>query len=84
MGIVKMVKVKSYPCNRPWKPIGMRGMEAPTFFRQSLTDGGEAVISAHQPITLLSQEGFLALISRGCVVPWATVQLEGSAQLELQ
>jgi hypothetical protein len=26
---------KSYPCNRPWRPIGLWDVEAPTFFRQS-------------------------------------------------
>jgi hypothetical protein len=25
----------SYPCNRPWKPIGLWDIEAPTFSRQS-------------------------------------------------
>jgi hypothetical protein len=29
------VKGKSYPCNRPWRPIGLRDVEASTFSRQS-------------------------------------------------
>jgi hypothetical protein len=28
-------KKKSYPCNRPWRPIGLWDVEAPTFSRQS-------------------------------------------------
>jgi hypothetical protein len=28
-------KGKNYPCNRPWRPIGLRDVEAPTFSRQS-------------------------------------------------
>jgi hypothetical protein len=28
-------KGKSYPCNMPWRPIGMWDVEAPTFSRQS-------------------------------------------------
>jgi hypothetical protein len=28
-------KRQSYPCNRPWRPIGLRDIEAPTFSRQS-------------------------------------------------
>jgi hypothetical protein len=28
-------KVKSYPCSRPWRPIGLWDVEAPTFSRQS-------------------------------------------------
>jgi hypothetical protein len=30
-----MVKGKAYPCNRPWRPIGLWDVEAPTFSRQS-------------------------------------------------
>jgi hypothetical protein len=25
----------SYPCNRPWRPIGLWDVEAPTFSRKS-------------------------------------------------
>jgi hypothetical protein len=31
----------SYPCNRPWRPIGLWDVEAPTFSRLRLMDGGE-------------------------------------------
>jgi hypothetical protein len=30
-----MQKIKSYPCNRPWRPMGPWDVEAPTFCRQS-------------------------------------------------
>jgi hypothetical protein len=37
-------KVKGYPCNRPWEPIGMWDIEAPIFSQDNrLTDGGEVV-----------------------------------------
>jgi hypothetical protein len=29
------VKSKGYPCNRPWRPIGLWDVEAPTFSIQS-------------------------------------------------
>jgi hypothetical protein len=33
-----------YPCNRPWRPIGLCDFEAPTFSLDNrLTDGGEVV-----------------------------------------
>jgi hypothetical protein len=28
-------KTKGYPCNRPWRPIGLRDVEDPTLSRQS-------------------------------------------------
>jgi hypothetical protein len=28
-------KRQSHPCNRPWRPIGLWDVEAPTFYRQS-------------------------------------------------
>jgi hypothetical protein len=33
-------KLKRYPCNRPWRPIGLRDVE---FLDNRLTDGGEVV-----------------------------------------
>jgi hypothetical protein len=31
----KIINSKSYPCNRPWKPIGLWDVQASTFSRQS-------------------------------------------------
>jgi hypothetical protein len=28
-------KIKRYPCYRPWRPLGLREVEAPTFLRQT-------------------------------------------------
>jgi hypothetical protein len=28
-------RIKSYPCNRPWRPMGLSHVEAPIFSRQS-------------------------------------------------
>jgi hypothetical protein len=30
-----LLKKKSYPCNRPWRPIELWDVEAPTFSRHS-------------------------------------------------
>jgi hypothetical protein len=36
--------VKSYACNRPWRPIGLWDVEAPKFYLDNrLTNGGEDV-----------------------------------------
>jgi hypothetical protein len=40
----------SYPCNRPWRPIGLWVVEAPTFCLYSrLTDGCEVVSLTRRP-----------------------------------
>jgi hypothetical protein len=40
----KMKKKKSYPCNRPWRPIGLWDIVAPTFSLDNrLTDGTDVV-----------------------------------------
>jgi hypothetical protein len=31
----RVSKVKSYPCNRPWRPIGLWDVKDPTLSRQS-------------------------------------------------
>jgi hypothetical protein len=42
---------KSYPCNRPWRPIGSWDVEAPTFSLDNrITDGGEVVSLMRQPL----------------------------------
>jgi hypothetical protein len=47
-------KKQSYPCNRPWRPIGLWDVEAATFSLDSrLTDGGEVVsLTRRPPLTL--------------------------------
>jgi hypothetical protein len=42
--ISKIFGIQKDPCNRPWKPIGLWDVEAPTFSVYSrLTDGGKVV-----------------------------------------
>jgi hypothetical protein len=33
MTTVKGKEMKSYPCNRQWRPIGLSGFETPTYSR---------------------------------------------------
>jgi hypothetical protein len=56
------VKVKSYPCNRTWRPIGFGDDEAPTFSRQSPHNGCVVVSLTRRP-PFTPQEIFLVLIS---------------------
>jgi hypothetical protein len=53
------VKVKkwSYPCNRPWRPIGLWDVEADTFsLDNQLIDGGKFVSLTRRP-PFIPQEG---------------------------
>jgi hypothetical protein len=65
----KISKKVNYPCNRAWRPMGLRKVKAPTFFRQS----GHRWWLTCQPYTLAAlwpQKEFLRLISvRGWVNP---------------
>jgi hypothetical protein len=49
-------KKESYPCNRPWRPIGLWDVEASTFSLDNrLTDGGK-FRQPYAPAALYSQE----------------------------
>jgi hypothetical protein len=67
------VKLSLY---RPWRPLGLWEVEAPTFSDIRLTDGGKVVSPTLRP--RLPPGNFLVLISvRGWVDPRAIMRLEG-------
>jgi hypothetical protein len=58
-----LTSVASYPCNRPWRPIGLWEVEASTFSLDNrLTDGGKVVSLTRRP-PFTSPGRFLVLIS---------------------
>jgi hypothetical protein len=47
--VLKGLKVKLSPY-RPWRPLGLREVEAPTFSDIQLTDGGKVVSPTRRPL----------------------------------
>jgi hypothetical protein len=80
---VSGVHPTSYPCNRPWRPIGLWDVEAPAFSLDNrLTDGGKVVSLTRRP-PFKPPGRFLVLISvRGWVDPRTTVRLEELGKLK--
>jgi hypothetical protein len=77
-GICK-VKLSLY---RPWRPLGLWEVEAPTFSDVRHIDGGKVVSPTRRPP--LSPGNFLALISvRGWVDPRVMARLEELGQLKI-
>jgi hypothetical protein len=76
--------LKSYPYNRPWRPIGLWDVETPTFSRQS-AHRWRWCCQPYAPAVLYPPGRFLVLLSvRGWVDFGPTMLLEGSGQLKNQ
>jgi hypothetical protein len=74
-------KKKSYPCKRPWKPIGLRNVQAPTFFRRS-THKWRQGCQPYSPVAHYTQNNcwYLFLLD----VDSSPVRLERWGQLKKQ
>jgi hypothetical protein len=74
-------RVKANPYNRPWRPVGLLDIEAPTLFRQLVHRRWWGQPWA--PAALYPPGRFLVFISvRGLVNPRAIVELVGLGQLK--
>jgi hypothetical protein len=74
-------KRQSYPCNRPWRPIGLQDVKAPTFSRQLAHRrwrGGQP----YAPVTLYPQEDSWYSFLLEAIDPRAIMRLEGLGQLK--
>jgi hypothetical protein len=73
----------SYPCNRPWRPIGLWDVEGPTLSRQS-AHRWRWGCQPYAPATLYPPGRFLILISvRGWVDPNWKIHLIGTRTRDL-
>jgi hypothetical protein len=61
---------KSYPCNRPWRPIWLWDVEAPIFCLDSrLTDGSEVVSLTRRPPFTPQEDSWYSLLSEAESTP---------------
>jgi hypothetical protein len=72
----------SYPCNRPWKPIGLWDVEVPIFSRKSAHRWPWGC-QPYAPAALNPQGRFLVVISlKSWVDPKATVRMKELGELK--
>jgi hypothetical protein len=73
------VKVK-FSLYRPWRPVRLQEVEAPTFSDIRLIDGRKVV--SHMRRSPFTPRKMLLISVRGCINPRAIVCLEGLGQLK--
>jgi hypothetical protein len=56
-----LVKVK-LSLYRPWRPLGLREVEAPTFSDIRLTDGGKVVSPTRRPLFYLQEDSWYSFL----------------------
>jgi hypothetical protein len=73
-------KRKSYPCNRPWRPMGLSEVEAPIFSRQS-AHRWRWGCQSYAPVTFYPQEdSWYSFLLEAASTP-GPVWLEGLGQI---
>jgi hypothetical protein len=76
----KYGKRLSYACNRPWRPMLLQAIEAPTFSRQS-AHKWQWCCQAYAPASIHPQEdSWYSFLLRGSVDPRTVMWLEGLGQ----
>jgi hypothetical protein len=68
--------------DRPWRPLGLREVEAPTFSDIRLTDGCKVVSLARRPPFNRPGRYLVLIYVRGCVDLRAIMLLEGLGKLK--
>jgi hypothetical protein len=62
---------KSYPCNRPWRPIGLWDVEAPTFSLDNrLTHGDEVISLTRLPPFTRQEDSWYSFLLEADSTPW--------------
>jgi hypothetical protein len=80
--LLELWNVKSYPCNRPWRPIGLWVVEAPTLSTQS-AHRWQWSCQPYVPAALYPQEdSWQSFMLEADSTPGPIVQLEGLGPLK--
>jgi hypothetical protein len=67
---------------RPWGPLGLREVDAPTFLDIPFTDGGKVVSPTRLPLFYFQEDSWYSFFVRGWVDPRAIVRLEELGKLK--